>query len=84
MNHVIYDLPANKIWQKWAGENLAKLSRRVIWNRNVANEAKSGFNRTLFESYLMEQGCYLEVKNGKPKIKGYQERSLVVFLLRWL
>ena len=75
----ISSLSANKIWYSWASKNI----RTGVFNRNIANEAKFGSNRQRFEECLMEYGCYLEVKAGKPEIKGFDEESLMMFLLRW-
>jgi hypothetical protein len=75
------NLPANLIWQKWADQNIDEA--RYVIHKNIANEAKRGTYRDRFETFLMQNGCYLEVKNGLPEIKGYDEESLVMFLLKW-
>jgi hypothetical protein len=81
---------SNKIWQRWASENIEKGPPfgnnlyRSRWNKNVANEAKRGRSRLMFEDWLMKQGCYLEVSNGKAIIKGFDEDNLVMLVLRWV
>ena len=74
------DCLSNQIWLKWV-ENQGDTIE--TYHSCVADESKRGFRRTRFESWLMEQGCYLEVKNGVPEIKGFDEQSLMMFLLKY-
>ena len=79
---------ANRIWKNWALSNLELVPFgqqyfRPRWNLNVANEANRGSKRERFESWLLEQGCYLEVKNGEPFVKGFDEQSLIMLLLHY-
>ena len=72
------DCFANQVWKKWVERNQVTNCASC-----VADESKRGFRRERFEKWLMENGCYLEVKNGVPDIKGFDEESLIMFTLRF-